>query len=482
MRVQGQRDRGRVWPWALAWGAATACLIALFIDYQIEDAFITFRYGENLARGEGLVFNPGERIMGSTAPGQALLSALTWLVAGHVRMPDVMTALGIVAWTAQAPVLFFLARPELGAWPARVLALVTLLGLPGQPAFGSMETNHTILFGLLGLLAGTRGRLTLAAVAFAAAVTFRPDAVLFAAAALWPAWRRYGRGLARPLVLFASLAAAWPLFAWWYFGSALPNSFHTKQGAVQLGKYALHLWRAVPERLVPVEDLWGAAPFLVWPLVAVGGAALVLARGWLAAFPLHAALHLTAYLVLRPFVAHDWHLVPGELSATVCLIAGAAALVAPLAPRLRLPIGATLAGALAITTAQRLALTSLDTRSSYWVAGRLAVYREVTAFMRDHARPDDTLASLEVGYLGYFTGLRMHDLGALINRPHRYVYENGRATFDQRQFDWLMIDRSSSKALLPAQAPVAVFEHDGFGALVFRSSRGPAAPVPRPTP
>ncbi|RKX21336.1 MAG: hypothetical protein DRP51_04400, partial [Candidatus Zixiibacteriota bacterium] len=31
----------------------------LFWGYSIDDAFITFRYAENLADGYGLVFNPG---------------------------------------------------------------------------------------------------------------------------------------------------------------------------------------------------------------------------------------------------------------------------------------------------------------------------------------------------------------------------------------------------------------------------------------
>ena len=30
----------------------------VFWDYSIDDAFVTFRYAENLADGHGLVFNP----------------------------------------------------------------------------------------------------------------------------------------------------------------------------------------------------------------------------------------------------------------------------------------------------------------------------------------------------------------------------------------------------------------------------------------
>jgi len=35
--------------------------VYLFWDYSIDDAFITFRFAENLVNGDGLVFNPGDR-------------------------------------------------------------------------------------------------------------------------------------------------------------------------------------------------------------------------------------------------------------------------------------------------------------------------------------------------------------------------------------------------------------------------------------
>lgn len=40
------------WAWSLLWAS--------------DDAFITFRYAEHFARGDGLVFNVGERVEGYT--------------------------------------------------------------------------------------------------------------------------------------------------------------------------------------------------------------------------------------------------------------------------------------------------------------------------------------------------------------------------------------------------------------------------------
>jgi hypothetical protein len=52
---------------------AGIAIVALFVwltllcyPFIIDDAFISFRYSENLVRGHGLVFNPGERVEGYT--------------------------------------------------------------------------------------------------------------------------------------------------------------------------------------------------------------------------------------------------------------------------------------------------------------------------------------------------------------------------------------------------------------------------------
>jgi hypothetical protein len=46
----------------------------------IDDAFITFRYAGNIVHGVGFVYNPGERVLGTTTPVYALLIAALSLV------------------------------------------------------------------------------------------------------------------------------------------------------------------------------------------------------------------------------------------------------------------------------------------------------------------------------------------------------------------------------------------------------------------
>ncbi|MCB0187901.1 MAG: hypothetical protein KDE31_26715, partial [Caldilineaceae bacterium] len=42
---------------------------------DVDDAFITYRYAENLATGQGFVYNAGERLLGTSTPLYTLLLA-----------------------------------------------------------------------------------------------------------------------------------------------------------------------------------------------------------------------------------------------------------------------------------------------------------------------------------------------------------------------------------------------------------------------
>ena len=56
---------------------------ALYFDHIADDAYISFRYAANFAAGNGLVFNPGEYVMGySNFLWVLLLGAGEWLGVG----------------------------------------------------------------------------------------------------------------------------------------------------------------------------------------------------------------------------------------------------------------------------------------------------------------------------------------------------------------------------------------------------------------
>ena len=61
----------------------------------IDDAYITFRYARNIVEGQGFVYNPGVRTLGTTTPLYTLLMAAIGAITGSEAYP--WFALGVNA-------------------------------------------------------------------------------------------------------------------------------------------------------------------------------------------------------------------------------------------------------------------------------------------------------------------------------------------------------------------------------------------------
>ena len=108
-------------------------LIGLFWHFTIDDAYITFRYAGNLARGHGPVYNPGERVEGYTS----FLWMLLMAVVSAIGWDPVIAAkvLGTACSLLTLLVTYRLAR-FVSPHPRPVGWLAVL----GQPAWLSLRT------------------------------------------------------------------------------------------------------------------------------------------------------------------------------------------------------------------------------------------------------------------------------------------------------------------------------------------------------
>lgn len=216
---------------------------AQYLDFVVDDVFIPLRYAGNLLAGEGMVFNPGERVEGYTDFLWVLLNAL--LLKLPVNPLAAVRALAFacgVALLATTPLLYgrFLSRRR----GVALLLVAPLIALSTPVALWSSAGMETSLFCLLvtaGLLLslGEGVSIAAAAVCLLLASLTRPEGHLFAVLALAGIlWRRKGEG--RPLVdrtvLSAAVLAGAVLLAYhgwrlWYFGHLLPNTFAAKVGS-----------------------------------------------------------------------------------------------------------------------------------------------------------------------------------------------------------------------------------------------------------
>jgi hypothetical protein len=371
----------------------------------VDDAYITFRYARNLAWGAGLVYNAGERVLGTSAPLLAILLALVHRLTG-AAIPSLAFALGAACLPACAIVGYRLARRAAGPLLAAVFVAAALSPHASLEVFASgMETPLYLLGLLVAAELACRGR-DAAAFAVASALFFlHPDAAalvpalvlaLRAARGRWP-WRALALGVAPAAAAAAALTA--------YFGSPLPHSVAAKRLAYAMPPgYALTRFEeTVLDTLVAAAT---PAPPVAAAVLAVAALAGIVVFGRAAlgtlpalAFAVFSALYVAAFSLANPLV-FDWYRPPLVLATAFVLVACAA--------RLPRPGRAAAAALLALAASVHLA-----TFRPYDPSGREEVYARAADLLDLGA--DDTVAAPEIGALGWATRARVLDTIGLVS-------------------------------------------------------------------
>ena len=201
-----------------------------------DDAYISYRYAENLASGHGLVFNPGERVEGYSNFLYVVLIALLTRLTG--AQPYALSGVLNVGFLALALWLFFSwCREELGGGWASLGALLFAL----TPSFwlwgaSGMETALVLLTQIALWVATERvvqrsGNmpLMLLCTAILVSVLLRADGFLLPGVAVLYLLlsRKWKATFISGLVLFVATVS---YFAWRYsyYGDFLPNTYYAK--------------------------------------------------------------------------------------------------------------------------------------------------------------------------------------------------------------------------------------------------------------
>jgi arabinofuranosyltransferase len=445
--------------------------------HPIDDAYITFRYARNLADGLGLVYNPGEWVLGTTAPLWAVILAAGQRL-GFSDLPRLATALSAVFDAVTVVILVRLAR-QMG-WQPLGAALVGLAWAlnPMSIGFatGGMETSLFVLLASCALsLAASRRRVPLAAALCGLATLVRPEGALLAAVVVaWTWWanRRHTLSAIASAALPIGLAGVVLLLR---YGSPLPHSVAAKQVAY------LPAWPLENASALLIQaGLPGWSTYLLAVLPAalallvagIGLVSLVLLTRWglirmqrdgLAWQPFagFAALYIAFYVVvgLRGVRLFPWYLVPVE----PFYLLGAAAGLA----RLRASGLAWIAAVLVIWQ-----LPAVNWRAPFLPVGqdlaREDLYLSVGQSLAAMLPADAVVAAPEIGALGYASNLRVLDTVGLVSPaavpyyplpPDQFVTDSAipaRLIDDRRPDAVVTLDVFAERSLLPDPT----FQHD----------------------
>jgi arabinofuranosyltransferase len=392
---------GYFWPWAE------------------DDAFITFRYASNLVQGEGLVFNPGERVEGYSNPLWVLLAALAMKLGFDplviARLVGIAGGLACL-WGSWRLTLKL--RPDSGAAATAAPLFLALTPMLPRHAVTGLETVPYAALLAAALLLVTdqpRRRASILLPSCLVAVSLlRPEGFVFAGLIL--AWRfmeeprsRRIRFEALGTLLFLGAFLVW---RWSYYGALLPNTYQAKMtgelgalvdgvhytldflrefgGPVVVGLYLTNLLgREVPKLFWLVT---GLIALQVGIVVAAGGDWMHFYRFFVPVLPLMAAGLAAGFAVLlhlgRPHAP-----LPGFILGAVLLVA--------------------FIGSYKVERATSRLVVPAVREGTYLTDG----YREAARWIVDHTDEGASVAVSDIGIVGYVTGRPIVDMFGLID-PH----------------------------------------------------------------
>ncbi len=385
-----------------------------------DDAYISYRYAANLAAGEGLVYNPGERVEGYTN----LLYVLAMTpVCAFAERDAVYTwsALLNLLFALSALVLYWhLARRHLSeggaAAAAGLLAVAPSLWLwvaAGLEAPLVLALQVGTWLQAERLVDGPRRRdIWLAGLFCSLSVLARADGFIFPVlAAGWLVVRGHWR--AGSVCLAATLATLGGVVAWrlGYYGHPLPNTYYVKVSGPLLDRLAEgagQLWQlALGQRLLPA-------------LMLLAGLAVV--ASWRALSRRRLAEVLRLDLTLAAGLLVYWHYVGGDVfgerfllvlypMGALLALRGLELSVPRLLPGLhaRLPWLGPVAGLVLLGLVQVSAVASDSRFSLPGPEGKYDRWVNLGQFLAVH-HPEATLATDAAGKIAFFSGLHTVDV------------------------------------------------------------------------
>ena len=387
-----------------------------------DDGFIHVQYARNLmTRGE-YSFNPGETSFGTTSPlwvmalavlarpfndGHALVVAgqtLSWLAsfAAVLVFQHLLVLLGasrrtsLLACIALAADVWLVRWGALGMESSLAACMAALMVAASVRAYD--DPRAAAAFGVAAAVGAlVRPELYLALpVYFAGALTRRPRPSL--------------RVMLNAALFMLLLVGPWLAFAKWHIGSFLPNTAGAKSGGFISDPVVLAKKLLVPAKIMAGSQAVALVAMLA-DLAVSKRRAFVLtppfrfAALWMLALPLAYVLDdiqvLSRYLLLiTPAVcAGGWMSLQSlwqSSTARVQVSAMATALVAAFAIN-----GAVYA---------RVVIPPSRAFSQDLQVNMVGLAR----WLHDHAQPGDVVAAADIGYLAFYSGCRVLDLGGLV--------------------------------------------------------------------
>ena len=214
---------------------AVFAIHAVSFSFTQDDAFISYRYVKNFLNGDGLVYNPGERVEGYT--NLFLIILLAFLGRLNIDIIIASKIIGIISGAFVILLSFIWSRKIPGGEKSLFLPLGVpfLLITNSILAYWAISGLETFLFAalvLLGVYLASHKNPLFVAILALAALTRPEGGLIFILILIYMFFQRQLiiKTAFYYLIAFVLLIAPQFLFRLYYYHDILPNSFYAKTG------------------------------------------------------------------------------------------------------------------------------------------------------------------------------------------------------------------------------------------------------------
>ena len=483
-------------------------LWAAYTRHTWEDFYITYRASKNLATGHGFTFTVGERVHSYTSPIGGLLPALASLLTGNSSDRAALWIFRLMSISAYAGtgVLLWRLGKRLYALRLPAIWLVAAVATDAKMidfSTNGMETPFVLLFlvwTLYALFAEPPRPAIHLGLSWAGLMWSRPDSFIYIGALvlgvlLFRPNRPFGSSRWKMLkqfwtagLLTAVLYGPWLIWAWWYYGSPIPHTIIAKglfkpvvsmAGFVRaIGDFPFKIARdgggLATTFMPPYGVTTGWNPYLVGWSFAI--ALLILVLWILPKVRWEVRVTSFAFMVGHFYLNYlagfhsPWYVPTLTLLGFVALSTTLSQLWAFVVARRTRPFAVSWPGKLVVATAIILPATAavvtcfaaIEMKYSQSISedGNRRVLGE---WLKSHAAsPHDTVFLEPLGYIGFFSGLKMFDYPGLCSPEvvavRRKIPRIGNYTEHWPELitylvpDWLVM-RDSEVAVVNENAP-----------------------------
>jgi len=455
--------------------AAMTVGIRLWIGPRtVDDAYITFRYAHNIARGVGFVYNAGEKVLGTTTPLFALILAA--LTPFSSNLEAVAMVINTIADVGTAVFMYMIVIRTTDRSLAALVCALLFSFSAGSIRFtaGGMETGVFVFLIVMSSWLFLGEHYLLSSVSVGLATLTRPEGLILLVAMVGIYLLRHGRFPWKMTIAAGVVLLPWIVFAIAYFGSPIPHSVIAKRAVYHFPPFVAlkSLLGYLIEYTIPLSGI------ILPRLLKYGFYGALLLLGSIAAYStirrqpnfavfwLFPVIYIGAYAIANPPV-WEWYAVPLVPFSSYVVVVGSGELVGFIKERFYRTRRENLFWVTILLTSMLLAglyqvvyILHHDPRQ-----GRELVYADIVRRL-DGGRgwAGKTIAAPEIGTLGYLLpDARIFDTQGLIS-PQALPFhreEEIRAEDNNVQDEWNSVG-SIPAALVRDEQPDVVITLEVF--------------------